>query len=348
MNYYLPRDYKFKHINDAGSKARMDIERIMERQGILPIAKPRTVSKNRACHFIRTLAITMQLTERLRANDILVLQYPAKYYTYICWTAHRRGAKVVTFIHDLGCFRKKHNTPQKEIWLLNQSDALITCNDATREWIHTHGFVGYSGTGISRSLQAFDFLSDAVCPIRKETWPLHQIVYAGQLSRQKNRFLYEFGTHIQNYTVNIYGTGFDPSNALHPEKFRIKGFMRPDDLIRHAEGDFGLVWDGDSIRECSGDWGAYLRINTPHKVSLYIRCGLPILIWKKAAMAGFIEKNGIGISIDSLQDIPEIYKSLSADAYRQMCDNVMHVSQLMASGWYFKNAVTDVITRIHQ
>lgn len=347
MNYYLPRDYKYKRINDAGSKARTDIEKIMECQDIHPIARPRTISKNRILHFIRTLIIMVHLTKRIKKNDILILQYPTKYYSYVCWITHLRGAQVVSFIHDLGCFRKKHNTPQKEISLLNKSDAVIACNDATQNWLHTHGFVGYNRAGISESLCAFDFLSDAVCPIRKETWPLNKIVYAGQLSRQKNRFLYEFGANIQNYTVNIYGTGFDRSSAINAEKFNVKGFMKPDELIKKSEGDFGLVWDGDSVDCCNGDWGEYLMINTPHKVSLYIRCGLPLLIWRKAAMATFVEQNGIGICIDSLRDISDIYKNLHAEEYAQMCDNVLHMNHLMAEGHFFKEATIKVLSHLH-
>lgn len=346
MKYYLPRDYKYKHINDAGSKARMDIERIMEGIGIQPIAKPYTISKNRICHFMRTLAIVMRMAQRIRRDDILVLQYPTKYYSNICRFAHLRGAKVVTFIHDLGCFRQKHNTPQKEMRLMNQSDALIGCNDMTCKWLQEHGFTGYSNLGILQSLNAFDFLSDAICPDRKKTWPLHQIVYAGQLALRKNRFLYEFGQCINNYTVNIYGKGFDSSKAAAPEKFHVKGFMFPNDLIRLAEGDFGLVWDGDSIDCCSGNWGAYLMINTPHKVSLYIRCGLPIIIWKKAAMARFVEENGIGICIDSLHDLSTIYDTITPDTYNRMCDNVMRVSHQMAEGWYFSKAVSEVISKL--
>ena len=109
-----------------------------------------------------------------------------------------------------------------------------------------------------------------------------------------------------------------------------------------------MVWDGDSIDCCSGDWGEYLKLNAPHKVSLYIRCGLPILIWREAAMAEFIEKNNIGICIDSLRDINNIYKNLSQKEYNAMCENVQRVSQLMAEGNYFYKAVTEVISQLNK
>ncbi len=146
--------------------------------------------------------------------------------------------------------------------------------------------------------------------------------------------------------MNVYGRGFDKSSAECPEKFNIKGFMLPNKLIGEAEGDFGLVWDGDSVDSCSGDWGEYLKVNTPHKISLYIRCGLPVIVWREAAMAGFIEENGIGISIDSLRDIEGVYERMTQDEYEQMCDNVRRVSDLMSEGGYFSRAISEVVSRV--
>ena len=34
----------------------------------------------------------------------------------------------------------------------------------------------------------------------------------------------------------------------------------------------------------------YLRINNPHKTSLYLACGIPIITWNKAAIAQYVRK----------------------------------------------------------
>lgn len=346
--YYLARDYKFKHLHDAGSKARMDIEQIMEAQGFLPAGKQSSISKNRLRHFVQTLAIVMRMPLHLKQGDLLVVQYPTKYYDTICRWAHRRGALVVTFIHDLGCFRQKCNSVEKEIRRMNSSDGLIGCNPVICKWLANNGFIGYSQRGEIETLHIFDFLSNAQSPDRKSTWPMHNVVYAGQLTQRKNSFLYKFGSYIEGYTVNVYGRGFDSPHAANPEKFHLKGFMRPDDLIQYAEGDFGLVWDGDSIDRCSGNWGEYLAFNTPHKVSLYIRSGLPLILWREAAMATFVKENGIGICIDSLCDIPKIYERITPAEYYRMCDNVQRVSRLMSEGYYFGRAVSAITSRLLQ
>ena len=346
MIYYLSRDYKSKRINDAGSKARLDVERTMDRLGFLPAGRRHSISKNRLRHFVRTLAIVLRVLTHVGKGDVLIVQYPAKYYATVCRLAHLRGAKVVTLTHDLISLRIKHSSVQEEIVRLNKSDAIIGHNPAFCKWLCEHGFTGYDGKRIIEPLGVFDFLSDSCSPDRKHTWPLRKVVYAGQLARRKNSFLYELGRYVEGYTLNVYGRGFDKSSAECPEKFDIKGFMMPDELIGKAEGDFGLVWDGDSVDTCSGDWGEYLKVNTPHKISLYIRCGLPVIIWREAAMAGFIEENGVGICIDSLRDIRKVYECLTREEYERMCENVRRVSGLISEGGYFSKAISEVLPRI--
>lgn len=349
MKYYLPKDYKYKHIHDAGSKARMDVESIMEEIGIMPVGKAHKISRNRLLHFIRTIKTVANIPFTIKKGDYLIVQYPAKYYTTICKMTHLFGGNVITLIHDLTCFRKKHNSETEEIRLMNQSDAIIAHNSNMVDWLRKKGYIGYNRKGIIEPLNIFDFLSTSQYSTKRNmTWPLHKIVYAGQLTKYKNKFLYEMGDYIEGYTVNIYGKGFDRATAANPNNFTTKGFIPSDDLIRKAEGDFGLVWDGDSIDSCSGNWGEYLKINNPHKVSLYIKCGLPIIIWDKAAMAKFVQENKIGICISSLKDISAIYKHLTKEEYDSMCSNVQHINNLMSQGYFFKEALSKIIATSEQ
>mgnify|MGYP007079152982 FL=1 len=99
--------------------------------------------------------------------------------------------------------------------------------------------------------------------------------------------MYEVGNYVHSYKFNLYGNGFDLEKAQGKEHFNCKGFVRSDELIATAEGDFGLVWDGFSVDACTGNFGEYLKYNNPHKTSLYIRCELPVIIWDQAALSDF-------------------------------------------------------------
>ena len=53
--------------------------------------------------------------------------------------------------------------------------------------------------------------------------------------------------------------------------------------------------------------------NSPHNVSFYLRAGLPLIIWKEAAVAPIIEEAGAGIAINSLKELDEKLANLTLD-----------------------------------
>ena len=105
---------------------------------------------------------------------------------------------------------------------------------------------------------------------------------------------------------------------------------------------FGLIWDGDSIETCEGHYGEYMKFNNPHKTSLYITTGLPILIWREAAMAQFIVKNKLGVAIDSLVDLDETLDSITDDEYKILRENVLKVSKDLKNGKYTKKILEEL------
>lgn len=90
-----------------------------------------------------------------------------------------------------------------------------------------------------------------------------------------------------------------------------------EEFIKHIDADFGLVWDGDSLDGCSGEYGQYLKWNSPHKVSFYLRAGLPLIIWKEAAVAPIIEEAGAGITIWSLKELDDKLANLTPEQKRR-------------------------------
>ena len=126
------------------------------------------------------------------------------------------------------------------------------------------------------------------------------------------------------------------------EHFNCKGFVRSDELIATAEGDFGLVWDGFSVDACTGNFGEYLKYNNPHKTSLYIRCGLPVIIWDQAALSDFVRSNGIGICISSLAELDTILSSLTPAQYAKMKQNTVEISKRLSQGYYITKALSEV------
>jgi len=136
---------------------------------------------------------------------------------------------------------------------------------------------------------------------------------------------------------NLYGVGFDESRKLSNATYF--GSFLPDELPSALEGSFGLVWDGDSSKTCSGVFGEYLKYNNSHKASLYLASGFPIIVWGQSALANFVLEKECGISVESLLDLEEVLDNLSQEEYQDLIKNAKSVGQKIREGSYLLSAL---------
>ena len=104
-------------------------------------------------------------------------------------------------------------------------------------------------------------------------------------------------------------------------------------------GSFGLVWDGPDLDIRPGTIGDYLRYNNPHKCSLYLASGLPVIIWKEAALADFVESGHLGITISDLRDLSAAVKNITEEEYQEMKKQTMLEGEKIRSGYYLTKAI---------
>lgn len=187
------------------------------------------------------------------------------------------------------------------------------------------------------SLDIFDYLSNVEPHLHNSADGHNRIVYAGGLGERKNAFLYLAGRAVEPLSIDVYGSGNLDTHRFAPN-IHYHGHIGSDDFIRNSPGDWGLVWDGDSTEACSGIWGEYLKYNNPHKASFYIRAGLPVIVWKQAAMAPFVETEGVGIAINSLKELPQRIAQVTDEEYARICERVHEMAQRLQQGYYFRRA----------
>ena len=116
--------------------------------------------------------------------------------------------------------------------------------------------------------------------------------------------------------------------------------------LQKLNQSFGLVWDGDSIETCSNRFGEYLKINNPHKLSLYIAAGLPIIIWSGAAEAAFVRENNLGIIVDSLHDMENQLLEMSNSQYDKYVRSVEDISRKIRGGYFMSRAIDSALSKI--
>lgn len=336
---YISRNYY--NLSTAGNKAKTDYESILDSMGATNIGLPRKISSNKLIAFFYNLLSILKACFQMRRNDIVVLQYPVKkYFSFICDVARLKKAKTISLIHDLGSFRRKKLTIPQELKRLDHTDYVIATNESMKQWLIQQGFHKPMGT-----LGFHDYLSSV--PISSDTKNHRQekdawnIIYAGSLNLRKNAFILNMKEIDKSFKFHLYGNMPD-YNAIAEDKNMIwHGFMQADDFIAKAKGDFGLVWDGDSLDECHGDFGGYLKYNTPHKASFYLRAGLPIIVWRQSAIAQLVEQEQAGIAIDSLKQLPQQLKELSSQRYEELKANALRLSLEINKGMNLKKAITD-------
>lgn len=164
-----------------------------------------------------------------------------------------------------------------------------------------------------------------------------KLTIAGNLDVKKSKYIGKLG-NLKNINIDLFGPNFDEKMSFY-RNINYKGSFPSNEIPQMLTSGFGVVWDGDCIKTCKGDTGEYLKYNNPHKLSLYLASGLPVVIWEEAAEAEFVLENGVGIAVKSLCDIERIFSDMSYIDYCIMQNNVQKVAEKLKQGWYTKNAL---------
>ena len=191
------------------------------------------------------------------------------------------------------------------------------------------------------NLSIFDYLVSNYDVVDKANRDNFKTVYlAGNLSEAKSRYVYELPKlEFSSYIIELFGVNY---TGISNEYIHYNGAVKPEELPKNIFTGFGLVWDGDSLDTCTGNLGNYLKFNNPHKLSSYIACGIPVIVWKEAAISDFVTENKIGFSIQNLKEIDSILKYLSYDDYIKMKGNVLSIRENIITGSYLKNTVLEI------
>ena len=336
---YISRNYR--GTGAAGNKAKTDNEDTLMAAGAVNLGLHRTFHRSKVVTFFLDLAGIMKYVFSVRRDDVLLLQYPVKkYFSFICTVARLRGAKTIALIHDLGSFRRKKLTVNKEMTRLMHADYVIASNSVMRQWLLDQGYSHPIG-----QLGLFDYRSPEWNNNESPSQPV-SLVYAGGLAMRKNAFLLQMAQKDLPYMLHIYGNRDGLPGMKDNEKMVFHPFMPADEFIRTIDAHYGLVWDGDTTDSCTGDFGEYLRYNSPHKASFYLRAGLPLVIWREAAVAPIVEHEGIGLCIDSLENLDEQLRHVTPSQYATMRSHAQRMAQRLNSGSFLMEAIDHAIDEV--
>lgn len=275
---------------------------------------------------------------RLGKDDILFVQSSLKILSKINLMKKIIKFKTIYLVHDLDALRDRGSKKALKAMIreLNQQDVVICHNQAMKKELIKRGCRTELIT-----LQLFDYRMDDMIKHRKYWKKQCKLCFAGNLSPRKTGFLYLLDkSTVRSYPMLIYGKSEKEFQSL-----EYKGCYPPDQLPQIIEGNMGLIWEGNQF-VYEAEQCPYIMYNNPHKASLYIAAGLPIVIWKKAAMADFVEKEKIGVTISDLNELNQILPAISEEQYSEMLANVMRIRNEIISGNYLHRAIWEAEEKI--
>lgn len=326
---------EYNGANNAGPKAKEDIDYFLKKQEFEIIHQKFNVHSK-----LEKLKDAYFTVPKLFANqnfDELYFQYPT-YSSFLMKRLVKRirakTNKLYFIVHDvesLRLFQGDNDYWVGERELFNATDGLIVHNDKMAQWLRENGV-----TVPMVKLGIFDY--DNPQEINRSLNYDQTICFAGNLA--KSKFLDKIS--LKKGKLEIFGS--NPSDQ-YLEGVNYCGQMSPDELPKRLTQSFGLVWDGSDLKTCAGKFGNYMRYNNPHKVSLYLSSGQPVIIWKQAALANFIVENNLGIAVSNLAELDNILENITEDQYSTMKMNTIKMAQKLRNGKFIKTAVKKIEAR---
>lgn len=336
-----------EQFNHAGTKATADISVVAEKMGFQKLyLKMRTTKSGYLAKAQRQVGYYIDWNNCYQAiteGSVVLLQHPFHYPQLtrdklLYKLKKEKKVKFISVVHDveeLRAFRYNDYYKREFEVMLDIADVIIVHNQVMLDW--------FVGRGVPReklvNLKLFDYLIDA--PVSKTVAFEKSVNIAGNLDVTKCGYIGQLG-RLEGVKVNLYGPNFD-EKMRQCSNIDYHGSFPVDEIPNQLNKGFGLVWDGESIDGCKGLSGQYLRYNNPHKMSLYIASGLPIVIWKEAAQARFVEENGIGICVESLRDLSKILSNISEGIYSSYVANVKKIADSVKRGEYAEKTISVAI-----
>ncbi len=310
---------------NAGPKAERDVIKIVSDK-YDNITQDTIFYSNKLSQFIKKIIVILK---NMHYHDWIILQYPITQSPILRWLPKRN---TIIFIHDLNSIRDIKNSRNKnEISNLKHFKHIVCHNDKMKQFLVKKGI----NSDYIYTNELFDYLCDSDITTSKSF--NKSIIYAGNLN--KSPFIKQLDNKKLRYKICLYGQGInDDINS----KILYKGTFRPENLPKEWNGSIGLVWDGNYDESDQDEsFKNYTKYNNPHKLSCYIAAGLPVIVWRKAAIADFVLENNIGYTISNIYDI----NNIDFSDYAEKKKNVDAISNKVRNGFYTKKVIDEIIKK---
>jgi hypothetical protein len=318
--------------NSAASKAVLDCNVIFSKYGYQDYNLVFNEEDSKVKYYFTIISALVKFFFLIKRNSVVAIQYPMlnNIFKHFIKAARQKNVKFFCVIHDIESLRlggKDQHAVKQEASNLNYYDNIIVHNDSMLSWLREKGV-----TKPMIPLGVFDYILSKK-PVSNSSTFSRTIAFAGNLT--KSAFVYQL-TNLSTWNFKLYGPNYK-SESVKGTNISWGGEFTPEEVVFELKGDFGLIWDGSSIEKCDDVLGNYLRYNNPHKFSLYLAAGLPVIAPADSAIGKLIKEKNIGVLVNSLNDLQQF--QLSQQEFDRMKYNCIQLSQQVTTGAFFSKAL---------
>lgn len=323
----------------AGNKFPRDIIDICRKKGYIPVYIHEGYIKKRAWEFIEDYYHLLKISPR---SQVIYIDrvHPNLARKIVFFILKNKKADIIPLLEDIDPLRDStisKRQKEKAIKKLNNSKYIISQNKKMSNYLKENNvFVP------TLELNVLDFLSSkSVNPIVKNK-KSNIICYGGNLSLSQSGFLHNIKVRADdNIRYYVYGKGEGKNNL--PNFVDYKGSFSAENCVGNLKGDWGLVWNGSSLKvNVKDSKSKYYDYVSPHKFSMYAVCGMPVIVSTTSAMAQFVIENRCGIVIDNIEELPKIINSISAEKYLQYRSNILKIACKASKGAYTEEILNEI------
>ncbi len=263
----------------------------------------------------------------LRKGDVVIFQTPTWNTTAfdekVMEKLRAYQIKIIVFIHDVVplMFAGNYYLMDRTIAYYNQADVVIVPSQEMFEVLRERGL----------SVEKIIIQGMWDHPTQSPQLPAHfkkEIHFPG--SPERFSFVKSWSSSLQ---LNLYAR--QAENL--PE--RVQHFSyRPDEqlLLEMSAGGFGLVWMDDHDK-------GYQKLYCPYKLGAFIAAGIPVVVQKGIANQEIIERNRLGILVDSLEEATGMIEAMRPEHYQTMVECVREFSPMVRQGFFTRKVLVDAV-----
>lgn len=251
----------------------------------------------------------------LNYGDIVIFQYPSwigvNYdESFVNKIKSYWDTKLIIFVQDIQklMFDSEQAILDMEIKTLNKADLLILPSKKMHRYLKENG--------LDEKLVIYQTIWDMPSDI---CFVDHAVTRCFHFAGNYNRFPFLAEYHGK---TPIYQYDANKPDRENDDSFCWRGYFEQEKLMHElSKGGFGLVWSDDIY------FDRYYSMNQPYKLGTNLAAGIPVIVKRGCVHEKFVERNGLGYAVDTLDEADKLVQSITDAEYIKLYHNVKNIQK---------------------